>query len=227
MFDTTCPQCSTDTHVHGQATQDGVLLTCAACERSWLRAERRCRSCGGAESLTRPQKLVVNPRGNQLATVGLSEARLCPLCDAAILTDSGPGQWLPDGYVSRFINGAPRTAKPERKQASAPPKKHSRPASAPTSPSRPPTPPQPSPPPPTDPTVREAMTASLCEVSGLNPGVITLLAIRLGPSTRTKALGTAADADHLAAWVRESRLPTSALTTVKALVAHWRTQGWL
>ncbi len=227
MFDTTCPQCSTDTHVHGQSTPEGVLLTCTACERSWLRAERRCKSCGGAESLTRPQKLVVNPRGNQLATVGLSEARLCPLCDAAILVDSGPGQWLPDGYVSRFINGAPRTAKPERKQASVPEKQRSRPAPPPAWPSRPPSPTRSAQPPLTNPTVREAMNASLFEVSGLNPGVITLLAIRLGPSTRTKSLGAAVDSDHLAAWVSDSRLQASAWTTVEALVAHWRTQGWL
>lgn len=223
MFDSTCPRCGTDAHVRGQATPDGVRLTCAQCGASWLRSERRCLSCGGSDSLTRPQKLVVNPRGNQLATVGLSEVRLCPSCDAPILVDTGPGQWLPDGYVSRFINGTPRTTAPAPRRASAPPQRPARvapraqparsaPISTPTL---------------TNPTVREAMEASLSEVSGLNAGVTTLLAIRLGPFTRLASLGAAIDRERLAAWAKESRLPAAGMETVDALLAHWRTQGWL
>ncbi|HSO70901.1 MAG TPA: hypothetical protein VLQ67_14855 [Arachnia sp.] len=166
----------------------------------------------------------MNPRGNQLATVGLSEVRLCPSCDAPILVDTGPGQWLPDGYVSRFINGTPRTTAPAPRRASAPPPQRparvappaKRAATAPTS-----TPTL------TNPTVREAMEASLSEVSGLNAGVTTLLAIRLGPFTRLASLGAAMDRERLAAWARESRLPAAAMETVDALLAHWRTQGWL
>ncbi len=228
MFDSTCPQCGRDDRVRGTASDDGVRLTCSRCDHSWMRGERRCASCGGAESIARPQKLVVNPRGNQLSTVGLSEVLLCPKCDAKILTDTGPGQWLPDGYVSRFINGTrpEPAAAPRRRTASAPTEPAPR---APRNTARAATPAAaPSPRPAlTDPTVREAVDASLAEVDGLNPGVLTLLAMRLGPVSRLSTLGDALSEDRLRAWAKDARLPSQADRTLKQLVAHWRSKGWI
>ncbi len=231
MFDNPCPRCHAEEEVVGNQTDHGIRLTCKQCGHSWLRAGPRCRTCGGEACVVRPQKLVVNPRGNQLATVGVVETRPCPICDAEILTSTHNAQWLPDGYVSCFVNGPrPPTAPTahftvRRDERGVSPQVSPR---RPTTTSRPPAaPPSSTPVPLTNPTVRQAIDATLKDHPELNAGVITLFALHLCPATGIAALGDTLSPSGIRGWLDGVRLPASADATLSVLTAHWASRGWL
>lgn len=181
--------------------------------------------------MVRPQKLVVNPRGNQLATVGVIETRLCPACDADVLRSTHEGHWLPDGYASRFVNGFRPVAGPAVRR---PVGDGHRPA-GPMVPERPlapiprPTavPPASAPAPLSNPTVRQAVEASMKDHPDLNAGVLALLALHLGPATRLDALGDAVGVPELRRWRDKARLPATADATIGSLRADWEARGWV
>lgn len=227
MFDDTCPRCGAEDEVQGRPTDTGVELSCDRCGHIWPRGGPRCRACSGTDSTTRPQRLSVNPRGNQYATVGVVETRLCPRCDAEVLASTHPGHWLPDGYPSRFVNG--------RRQ---PPRMVQPPARTQPAALKPPPPPAPDPPSSearklqpkpaiTNPTVRQAVESSLTDHPGLDSGVITLFALRLGSATRLDSIRPLLRPAAIQSWLDSARLPKSAPETTAALIKDWNEKGWL
>ena len=70
-----------------------IRITCSACNLVWDRdPSPRCGQCGNPDVRPVPQAVWERARGNQLSTVALLTAYLCPDCDAALLRsplDSG------------------------------------------------------------------------------------------------------------------------------------------
>ena len=79
----------------------------------------------------------------------------------------------------------------------------------------------------TNPTVRQAIDASLKDHPDLNAGVITVFALHLGPATRLAALADALSPSGIRRWLDGARLPASAEATVSVLTADWASRGWL
>lgn len=78
-----CPVCGEDDDLAGIATDDGVRLTCGACEHTWLRGGGAvCSRCGGRDLQTVPLAIVERSRGTQLSVVGTRPIVLCSGCDA-------------------------------------------------------------------------------------------------------------------------------------------------
>jgi hypothetical protein len=81
MSELSCPGCGESEHLVGRRTRDGIEVTCETCGARWDRGAVRCRSCGGAASVTARQRMTRQPRGTLLAVVGMREVTLCPDCD--------------------------------------------------------------------------------------------------------------------------------------------------
>lgn len=81
--DVRCPSCGEQEELSGRRVDGGILLSCHACGYDGPRvAARRCRTCGGADVVERPQAMVERSRGTQLSVVGYTTTVLCRSCDA-------------------------------------------------------------------------------------------------------------------------------------------------
>jgi hypothetical protein len=219
-----CPQCGETERLTGTAQGDVIEIRCEACGAAWLRESARCRGCGGEESLSRPQLMTRHPRGTLLSIVGRRRLVLCPRCDAAVLgseEDAASDAPVPEGYVSRFLAGLPveRPARPPAPRRKPRPRAPTTGLHVPTSsasseaavPERP--------------TVRQAIEHFLTVHPGSDSLAMLLLGQHLGPSTRLHLLDEKS-AREMATWVASTWPDGGPVSTVRAVAAYWREQGW-
>jgi len=232
---TTCPACGEAEQLAGTLVGDDIEVTCQACGARWMRGAPRCKTCGGAESISVQQRMTRHPRGTLLSVVGMREVPLCRTCDREVLdTALSEKRSVPEGYVSRFLFDAAtrkavsdpspprrvRPAKPARARTVAPPPRPA-PAVAET------------PSAPGDPTLRQAVEAYLGQVDGPTDSVaLVLLGSELGSSVRLSTLDSTETAGRLADWVQRiwgSRADQRdrAVATLRGAFDYWRDQGWI
>jgi Zn finger protein HypA/HybF involved in hydrogenase expression len=94
-----CPSCSTDDHLSGRPTDDGLIeLTCEACRVRWTRDPRpRCPKCDGDDLYHVPRVLLEKSRGTQMSIQGVHVEYGCYACDPPeVKVRGGRTHHLPD-----------------------------------------------------------------------------------------------------------------------------------
>jgi len=222
-----CPSCGEQESLRGSPTSGGgIEVECLCCQTRWDRGSARCRSCGRAEAVVRPQVITRTPRGNQLAAIGYRQVPLCLRCDAeAVQVSVRANQPVPTTYLSRFLLGESPVSAPADHPCgdTAGPVVVSRRESAASAPARPqaelpargtpptaaagrsvsgstPTGVHPGGPVSPDPTVRQALEAFQRDVTDADLVTLLLLGQHLGPSRRLSTLEHPDTRPPLASW---------------------------
>lgn len=105
-----CPACGEEEDLTGDATPDGIEITCGRCGAAWPRdaGPATCASCGGTEIEHRPQAVTAYSRGTQVSIVGWRQVPLCVHCDAEMLSRSLAGKPVPHAYVPAAVQRGDR-----------------------------------------------------------------------------------------------------------------------
>lgn len=235
-----CPACGETEALQGRPVNGDIEITCRHCGAEWMRGNPRCKRCGRADSVSAPQRMTRNPRGTQLAVIGVRQTLLCVDCDDEVVAESLEDTPVPEGYVSRYLFGEPRKADLGEPRRAVPKPANTLPQASPntaaSSSSRSaarPTQPPPDPPQITDPTLRQATEEFLGDAgSSVDSVAMVLLGSKLGPSTRLSRLDTEATADELERWVAQTFTSrkdqrAAAVTTLQRAVRYWLDHGWL
>ena len=84
-----CPRCGEDENLDGRPDDDGIIvITCASCGLEWARdTTPTCGRCGGTDLRPAFEAVVEKSRGTQLSMQSARLVHLCPVCDAARLSD--------------------------------------------------------------------------------------------------------------------------------------------
>lgn len=83
-----CPRCGEDENLDGHAVEATIVVRCGSCELQWERDfTPRCATCGNTDVRPAFEAIVEKSRGTQLSMQSARLIRLCPVCDAARLSD--------------------------------------------------------------------------------------------------------------------------------------------
>ncbi|NOX31764.1 MAG: hypothetical protein GXP35_17230 [Actinobacteria bacterium] len=86
MSDVECPQCSETEDLSGTTTNDGIQISCHACNTTWMRdLDPRCDRCNGKDVEAAVKAIVEKSRGSQLSIVATQTVYLCRSCDDKVL----------------------------------------------------------------------------------------------------------------------------------------------
>jgi predicted RNA-binding Zn-ribbon protein involved in translation (DUF1610 family) len=228
-----CPACGEAEDVHGSRRDGHIEITCGSCGHRWVRGERVCRSCGGAEHVTVPQVMKRTSRGNQLSVLGHRDVELCPVCDAEMIaTCRTARQWVPEDYVPAFSRVRiersatdPQLPTTQPTSSAPAPPRRSVPSQAPEPPQAPETAGP-------APTVRQAVADYMDSDPGADPLAMLGLAGLLGSGTRVDALG-ADTGPALQQWFehtwghQDQSRQAAVAAAVRRAFAHWTERGWI
>lgn len=86
MIEIACPLCGESDDLSGSPENGEIVVTCHACNESWVRdTTPRCKTCGNEDVREAVQAVVEKSRGTQLSMTSLRQIWLCPDCDPEAL----------------------------------------------------------------------------------------------------------------------------------------------